>query len=162
MKERLKELRKTLGLTQQAFADKIGIKRNTVATYEIGRNDPIDAVISLICREFNVNEEWLRSGSGGPDNMFLKTQADELAELRQKYDLDDLDVKIIMEYLKLQPEQRKIFKVYLNNIVGSAAMEPQDEIEIKTAAYRQELEAEKHSEMSEALPSTNEKKEKIS
>lgn len=162
MKERLKELRKTLGLTQQAFADKIGIKRNTVATYEIGRNDPIDAVISLICREFNVNEEWLRTGSGGPDNMFLKTQADELAELRQKYDLDDLDVKIIMEYLKLQPEQRKIFKVYLNNIVGSAAMEPQDEIEIKTAAYRQELEAEKHSETSEALPSTNEKKEKIS
>lgn len=62
--ERLKKLRKTLDLTQQEFADKIGIKRNTMAQYEIGRNEPIDAVIISICREFNVNESWLRSGEG--------------------------------------------------------------------------------------------------
>ena len=64
MNERLKKLRKTLDLTQQEFADKLGIKRNTVAQYEIGRNEPIDAVILSICREFNVNEEWLRTGKG--------------------------------------------------------------------------------------------------
>lgn len=64
MNERLKKLRKTLDLTQQEFADKLGIKRNTVAQYEIGRNEPIDAVILSICREFNVNEEWLRTGEG--------------------------------------------------------------------------------------------------
>lgn len=64
MNERIKQLRKELGLTQQQFADKIGIKRTTIATYENGRNSPIDAVISLICREFNVNETWLRNGSG--------------------------------------------------------------------------------------------------
>lgn len=64
MNERIKELRKALGLTQQAFADRLGIKQNTVAQYEIGRNTPIDAVISLICREFRVNETWLRTGEG--------------------------------------------------------------------------------------------------
>lgn len=64
MNERLKKLRKDLDLTQQEFSDKIGIKRNTLATYESGRNKPIDAVINLICREFNVNEEWLRDGQG--------------------------------------------------------------------------------------------------
>lgn len=64
MKERIKALRKTLGLTQQELADRIGIKRNTISQYEIGRNEPIDAVISLICREFNVNETWLRTGDG--------------------------------------------------------------------------------------------------
>lgn len=64
MNERIKELRKALGLTQQDFADKLGIKRGTISNYEIGRNIPIDAVISLICREFNVNETWLRDGSG--------------------------------------------------------------------------------------------------
>ncbi|NDO51141.1 helix-turn-helix transcriptional regulator [Lachnospiraceae bacterium MD335] len=64
MEKRIKQLRKELGLTQQELADKIGIKRTTIATYESGRNTPIDAVISLICREFNVNEEWLREGSG--------------------------------------------------------------------------------------------------
>ena len=68
MNERIKKLRKTLDLTQQEFADKIGVKQNTVAQYEMGRNIPIDSVIFLICREFNVNEEWLRNGTG---EMFL-------------------------------------------------------------------------------------------
>lgn len=64
MNERLKKLRKELDMTQQEFADSIGIKRSTMATYESGRNEPIDAVISLICKQHNVNEEWLRSGEG--------------------------------------------------------------------------------------------------
>ena len=64
MHARIKELRKALGLTQQEFADKLGIKRNTIAQYEIGRNEPIDAVVTLLCREFRVNETWLRTGEG--------------------------------------------------------------------------------------------------
>lgn len=64
MNERIKKLRKTLDLTQQQFADKIRVKRNTVATYEMGRSEPSDSAISLICREFNVNENWLRTGEG--------------------------------------------------------------------------------------------------
>lgn len=64
MKDRVKAIRKHYDLTQQEFADRIGVKRNTIATYEAGRNQPIDAVITLICREFNINEEWLRDGSG--------------------------------------------------------------------------------------------------
>lgn len=63
-KDRIRAIRKHYDLTQQDFADRIGVKRNTIATYETGRNQPIDAVISLICREFNVNEEWLKTGKG--------------------------------------------------------------------------------------------------
>lgn len=74
MGDRIKELRKALGLTQQEFSDRIGVKRNTIAQYESGRNAPIDAVVSLICREFNVNEEWLRNGEGA---MFLERSRDE-------------------------------------------------------------------------------------
>jgi len=74
LNERIKKLRKALDLTQQEFADRIGVKRNTVATYEIGRNEPIDAVIALICREFNVNEDWLRTGNG---EMFIEMSRDE-------------------------------------------------------------------------------------
>ena len=66
MDERIKFLRKKLELTQQAFADRIGIKQSTVAQYELGRNEPIDAVIKLICETFNVNETWLRTGEGQP------------------------------------------------------------------------------------------------
>ena len=68
MNERLKKLRKALDLTQQEFATRVGSKRNTIAKYETNTNIPSAAVISLICREFNVNEEWLRTGYG---DMFL-------------------------------------------------------------------------------------------
>ena len=74
MNERLKKLRKTLDMTQQEFADRIGIKRNSLANYETGRNTPIDAIIVSICREFNVNEEWLREGKG---DMFVEVSEDE-------------------------------------------------------------------------------------
>lgn len=74
MNERLKKLRKALDLTQQEFADRIGSKRNTIAKYETDINVPSAAVISLICREFNVNEEWLRNGTG---EMFIEQTPDE-------------------------------------------------------------------------------------
>lgn len=74
MNERLKKLRKDLDMTQQEFAERIGIKRNTIATYESGRNEPIDAVISLICTKFNVSETWLRTGKG---EMFITLTRDE-------------------------------------------------------------------------------------
>jgi len=79
MDERMKALRKELGLTQQEFADRLKIKRNTIAKYETGRGEPIDAVIALICREFNVNELWLRTGEG---EMFMElSEEDEIAAL---------------------------------------------------------------------------------
>lgn len=77
MNERLKKLRKTLDLTQQEFADRIGSKRNTIAKYETDTNVPSAAVISLICREFSVNENWLRTGEG---DMFMELSRDEQIE----------------------------------------------------------------------------------
>jgi transcriptional regulator with XRE-family HTH domain len=74
MNERLKKLRKALDLTQQEFAERIGSKRNTIAKYETNTNIPSSAVISLICREFNVSEEWLRDGTG---EMFIEQTRDE-------------------------------------------------------------------------------------
>lgn len=72
--ERLKLLRKELGLTQSAFAERIGSVQNTVTGYESGRRNPSAPVVSLICREFNVNEEWLRTGKGP---MFIKISRDK-------------------------------------------------------------------------------------
>lgn len=64
MKERIKELRKSFGLTQQKFADRLGLKRQTIAAYEIGNIEPSDSTILLICKEFEINENWLRTGKG--------------------------------------------------------------------------------------------------
>ena len=82
MKERIKKIRKELGLTQQEFADRIGIKRGGISNYEIGRNEPTDSVVSLICREFNISEEWLRNGTG---DMFLPvTRNNDIAKLTKQ------------------------------------------------------------------------------
>ena len=104
MKNRLKELRQTLHLTQKAFAEKIGSKQNTVATYEIGRNNPSDPVIHSICREFNVNENWLRNGLG---DMFLLNKTFSLDEYAKQNDLSELDKRIIKGYMDLNPDVRK-------------------------------------------------------
>ena len=75
MNERIRKLRKHLDLTQQEFADRLSVKRGAIANYEIGRNEPTDSVISLICREFNVSEEWLRNGTG---EMFIEMDKEDL------------------------------------------------------------------------------------
>lgn len=64
--ERIKWLRKDQKLTQQAFADKLGLKRNTVGGYEIGTVTMSDRTIGDVCAKFNVNETWLRTGKGDP------------------------------------------------------------------------------------------------
>lgn len=74
MKDRIKKIRKELDLTQQEFADKLGTARNNIAGYETGKRQPSDAVVSLICTKFNVNEHWLRDGTG---NMFIEQTPDE-------------------------------------------------------------------------------------
>ena len=68
MKQRLRELRKTLNLNQTEFGNRIGVKQSTITGYETGNRIPLDSVIFSICREFNVNEDWLRYGKG---EMFL-------------------------------------------------------------------------------------------
>lgn len=74
MNERIKKIRKALDLTQQKFADQLGVKRNTVGQWECGINAVTDQVINSICREFNVNENWLRTGEG---EMFIELSRDE-------------------------------------------------------------------------------------
>ena len=74
MKERIKAIRKALGFTQQELADRLGVKQNTIAQYEMGRTSPSDAIIFSICREFNVSEEWLRNGTG---DMFVSIPPDK-------------------------------------------------------------------------------------
>lgn len=74
MNERIKELRIALNLTQDAFAKRLGVKRNTIGNYETGNRVPSDQSIFSMCREFNVNEEWLRTGTG---EMFNDLSQDE-------------------------------------------------------------------------------------
>lgn len=111
MNERIKELRKVLKLTQQEFAESIKVKRNTVATYEMGRSIPSDSAIALICKTFNVNEEWLRSGAG---DMFLELpeEAAYVSELLEDSDNDlyKLIKEIMHTYHELSPKSKEVIR----------------------------------------------------
>ena len=104
MSERIKRIRKMIDLTQQEFADRIGIKRNTIANYESGRNEPVDSVISLICREYGVNEIWLRTGEG---EMFTPNPATELDALKERYGLSQAECSLIDVFINMNEKDRK-------------------------------------------------------
>ncbi len=77
IKDRIKSIRKKKELTQVEFGQIIGVKGNTVTNYETGLRNPTEAVVKSICREFNVNEHWLRTGEG---KMFIElTKEEEIA-----------------------------------------------------------------------------------
>lgn len=91
MNERIKKLRKALGLTQQEFSERLNIGRGTLANYEVGRNEPIDAVVALIVREFHVNGTWLRTGEG---EMFIpQSRHDEITNFMGSILRDESDFR---------------------------------------------------------------------
>lgn len=119
---RTKELRKALGLTQQQFADRLHITRGAVSNWDFGRSDPSDSAISLICREFNVREAWLRDGTG---EMFeVKPRAEELGELVRKLLADrpeSFRSRLITSLLRFEPDSPE-WQI-LENIYNSIAAE---------------------------------------
>lgn len=125
MKERLKQLRKELNLNQQEFAEKIGINRGTLANYEVGRNEPIDAVVKLICDRFHVNEEWLRTGKG---EMFTAlSKEDEIMELIEQSmseESGEIKRRFATAIMKLTPEQ---IRHCTNWIIDNLLAMPQDD-----------------------------------
>lgn len=110
---RIKELRKTLKLTQTAFAEKIGLTGAAITRIEKGERNPSEQTVLSICREFRVNYFWLTEGKG---EMFTSTPETVVEELVEQYDLDDIDKKIIEKYLELDAEQRKVLKEYLKSV----------------------------------------------
>lgn len=117
MKERLKKLRSALNLNQQQFSSAINISRSAVAGYETGTINIPDRTIVDICRVFNVNELWLRTGSG---EMFRQeTNVDvELAHQvgRLIKSDDDFTKRLVLEYLKLPPELKTAFEEFVDNL----------------------------------------------
>ena len=101
--ERVRSLRKKLGMSQQEFADRLGIKRNAIANYEICRSDPVDSVLELICREFNVSRRWLETGAG---EIFIQKDVFSLDDFLRERGADSLEVEIIKAYFELDPTTR--------------------------------------------------------
>lgn len=128
MKDRIKKLRKDLGLTQQEFADRMGIKRTTIGNYELGRNNPVDSVLMLMCREFGVSESWLKTGEG---DMYEREKGDFFDELIERYHLDHSDRALFESFCQLRSEDRKAILRFVK--LASEYMKDMD-MDVTTAA----------------------------
>lgn len=105
--ERIKCLRKELNLNQEDFGEKVGIARGHMANIETGRREVTEKTLKVICLQFNVNEEWLRYGTG---DVFIETDETIIAELANQYHLDEIEKLILAYFLKLPKDKRKILK----------------------------------------------------
>lgn len=142
LNERLAALRKKLGYTTRTFAEKLNLSAGAITNMEKGTRNITERTISDICREFNINEHWFRTGEG---NMFQDNDKSILGELTTKFHLDNLDIKILEAYLKLPSQQRAVIKHF---IAGIAAETVADPIQLELDAYRNELEAEHEAQTS--------------
>lgn len=114
MNERIKQIRAATGLNQRDFSQKAKIGHSTLAMFETGQRTPKDIHIAQICQAFNVNETWLRTGEG---DMFTETDSTILSQLSDEYGLDSFEKIMIEGFLKLKPDERKVIKSYVRNLM---------------------------------------------
>ena len=111
LNERVKQLRKALDLTMEKFGEKIGVKKSAISLIESGRNSLTEQMIKAICREFDVDEEWLRNGTG---SMFIeRTRDEEIAKFIgtiQSVDDDSFMKKFISMLAKLDESEWKLLE----------------------------------------------------
>lgn len=113
--ERIKKVRKALDLTQQEFCDRIGLKRNSISLVESDKRNPSKQLFLAICREFNVSEEWLRTGEG---EMFAPASSTELDALAAQYPNMTHETYVFVEKLiNLPKASQDIIMGFLREVV---------------------------------------------
>lgn len=113
MHERIKLLRRSLGLSQRDFGKKIGVGDTAISKIEKGENTPSRQTIKSICREFNADYFWLKEGVGDMFTALPETLLDEMAE---EYELDELDKLLVKKYMQLPFQKRAAIKGYLISV----------------------------------------------
>ena len=114
LNERLALLREILGLTTRKFSEKLNITGGAVTNMEKGTRNITDRTISDICREFNVNEEWLRNGKG---DVFIEPDTFSLDEYLKQQGATELEMEIIKGYFNIPKEIRGTVLDYFKNII---------------------------------------------
>lgn len=129
MKDRIKALRKALSLNQTDFGSKIGVKQSAVAAYESGSRTPLDSVIVSICREFGVNERWLRTGEG--EMLMHLSREEEIMRFAATVIRDpssEFQRRFVSVLARLTPEQWQLMEQMARKLLQEqAADSPQPE-----------------------------------
>lgn len=122
MGERLNFLRENkLNISQEELGNRIGVSRFSISNYESGKRNLTNRVISDICREFNVNEIWLRTGEGGIENMFTKLNEDDRFSLNLgKLSITDNELakNMLNAIAETSPEKLKYIEEFMKKCLG--------------------------------------------
>nr|DAY47054.1 MAG TPA: Helix-turn-helix XRE-family like protein [Caudoviricetes sp.] len=113
--ERLRQLRKELGMSQEEFGRRIGVSNTAISKLEKNERNLTEQTAKSICREYRVNYFWLTEGTGEP---FTGTPESIIDEIAEDYNLDDIDKKIIERYLELSDKERQVIKEYIKSILA--------------------------------------------
>lgn len=112
--ERIKAIRKELGLTLEKFGEKLGVGKTAISKIEKNERNLTDQMAKAICREYNVDYDYLMYGEG---DMFTDLPKTILDELCMQFDLDDFDRAVVEMYLDLPAELRQAIKAKVKDMV---------------------------------------------
>ena len=119
MNERLKELRIALGMSQEEIGKRLGVTRGAISRIESGSNSLTPSMQKSICREFSVNEEWLRTGTG---SMYMEMSRAELAAKIVGNAMSTDDEFILNTFIALgqmSPQEWRLVKSFMDKIKSS-------------------------------------------
>lgn len=134
LSERIRQLRESLGLSQTAFGSRLGVSRDVVNNLERGRVEIKEHVVKLICSEYHVSEDWLRTGSGP---IYNEHEAFSLDQFAREHGATQLELEIIKVYFEMDPALRR---AVMDHFRAHFAQDP-DEVEAE--AFKQEYLREK-------------------
>lgn len=108
--ERVKLLRKELGLSQEAFGNKLGVVKSSISDLEKDKRKPTEQMAKSICRTFNVDYFWLTEGIG---EMFTHFEDIIIEQVTEQYNLDKTEKAIVFAYLEADKETRKAIENFI-------------------------------------------------
>ena len=119
MNERIKILRKQLGLTLEKFGERLGVGKTAINKLEKGENNVTDQMFKAICREFDVNEDWLRSGKG---DMFVIPDDETAAIVSNLLETTDNEfyntiLDVLHTYDQLSPESQEVLNDFCKKLL---------------------------------------------
>lgn len=129
--QRIKTIRKQLGLNQTEFGEKIGLAQTGVSWIEKDGNTVIEQNIRLICETFGINEAWLRTGEG--EREAVSAASDPFLPLRQKHQLSFIEEQVLRIYFKLDETAREAVCQYVQAVAEAIAEAPPAEERVSDA-----------------------------
>lgn len=119
--ERVKAVRKESKLTLEGFGERLGVTKVAISNIERGNRNLTEQMLKAICREFGVNEVWLRTGEGGTENMFTKISDDDRYSLNlgklSKVE-NELVKRMVNTIAETSPENLKVIEDFMKGCLG--------------------------------------------